>query len=57
MKYLFALFFVYSFIKVYVLKKVENKKVYLFLTLISVILGLISIMLEPTLADVAKRWA
>ncbi len=56
MKYLFVLFFIYGFIKVFIVRKVENKGIYLLLTLIAVILGLINIMIEPTLADIVKRW-
>lgn len=56
MKYVFILAFLYALYKFIILKNVQNKILYVVLTVMTVIAGVINLIFEPSFADLLKRW-
>ncbi len=55
MKYLFIFVFLYAFYKLFIIKNVKDKVGYFALALLTVILGIINLIYEPSIADILKR--
>ena len=56
MKYLFILVIIWAYFKLFVLKNVQNKKAYIALCAVTVIVGIISLAVDFSVADLIKRW-